>query len=201
MRTATLGVARLVVAWALACAAACSDNEPYRLRLHVADATACASHERALVRAIEFWSEHGVNAFEYFDCFEDDFDARPVVRFVQAPPDARAYTTDLTTFSDHVAVYVVETITLDGGKYDVAMPQGAGLPSHVTPCPGLVASTRPSSILYAHELGHLVWMQHDDDPRNLMYGGGHDQDLEMLELTSEQIDFANEAFADCWKQR
>lgn len=177
-------------------AAACG-AEPYRLRLYVADDARCEPYEAALFDAIDFWGEFGVDAFAFDGCVVDDFRARPMVR---APPEARGYTTDLAQFSDHVPVYGVDEILLDAGNYNVARPVSVGLPSHVVPCPGLVASTVAEPIPLAHELGHLLWLPHSDDPGNLMYDGQPNQRLGALKISSKQIDSANGAFEDCRKQ-
>ncbi|MBK6922862.1 MAG: matrixin family metalloprotease [Deltaproteobacteria bacterium] len=191
--------ALVCVSWVLMLAVGCSYDQPYRLRLHVHDETQCSPYESALTEAIEFWSGSGVDAFDYDGCDVDVYSMRPIFRQLEAAehlPGYRPYTTALATPTDHVPIYVVDEIRVDEGGYRVHFDRGVALPSSIPYCPSLVATKIPEPKVLAHELGHLLWLDHSSEPNNIMsqfllesfanYG-----------VSSSQVDFGNNSLEQC----
>lgn len=175
-------------------APACAEAEPYSLRLHVAEAAQCDEYEPPLRDAIDFWWDHQVPAFTYDGCDTDVFANRILIHWL---PEFGGYTGDVGGDDDHVPVYVVDEIVIDDGAYRRSMTIGAALRSHVEPCPLLATIAAPRSVVLAHELGHLVWLDHSTEPDNLMRPNVDAEALDQVAVAGSQFEGALATFEEC----
>ncbi len=186
----------------LAQATACVASDPYQVRVYVVDESECGPYEQALLAAIDWWADVGVDAFVYDGCAESEFSTSVV--FFQ-PLEGNGTTDDLEAASDHVPVYAVDEIQLDQEVPDgEPVPQEIGGASQhgVTPyCPSLVALTEPRPELAAHELGHQVLLFHEEDEQNVMFHGQLFNDVSRMSVEERQTTDANNNFAECRKRQ
>ncbi len=185
----------------LACVAApsgCADGTPYLLRIHAATASECDEYEPLLEDAIDFWAGHGIDAFDQGECQLDEFERDPTVSW---PADETiAHTDDLAAASDDVPVFVVDSITVDEAGV-ISHPRGATVVSEVVGCPRLVAIDLPRAQLLAHELGHLLWLDHVDESGNVMHPSSWPDDIADLLVGNDQLDDARSNYDLCQKKQ
>ncbi len=177
----------------VACEPGCGESHPYQLRLHVERKSDCHAYEGIVAQAVEIWSTHGVDAFEYEGCDIHQFAADPIFSW---SPGEIAYTDDLMLYNDHVPIYVVEWILLDQDG-SISELRGATIPSETVGCPGLIAVDLANVGLMAHEFGHLLWLGHDDTYSNVMYPSQWPKDTDGITVRRDQVEEAIYNFDLC----